>query len=374
MLTYTELGALERELSATRVLSVYLNGEATDPAQRRNWRTELENGLSRARESCRGAPHIEREAFARSVEHLQAALAPVTGAIGAPGWLAFVTATGVRHAESLPVAVATSVSWGDGPRVAPYALALPQHRPVAIAVVDTRQARLFVFRDGALATNEVLHVAEAGEAPTRARGGHPGSEGFHAGVRGVTGADESDRTQRAALRRHASLVAEHLSSLAERDGLLLIGGTPHAAEAVLDALSPRLRRHASTPESLGFSATPAEIVAVARSAASAARQADQLALVGALVREATPDGWGRVGLEGVRDAIENGRARQLVLSRRFLESHPDESEAVVRSALTHRATIDVVDGPAGERLEEGGGVAARLRFAQRGVGVPTAAG
>ena len=95
MLTPPELYQLLRELADTRVLSVYLDTRATDPAMRNAWRPTLLAGLRAAR--ARIADDGERDTFDRAAALLDDPFPAPGGLWGAPGWVAFVTAEGRRY-------------------------------------------------------------------------------------------------------------------------------------------------------------------------------------------------------------------------------------------------------------------------------------
>ena len=103
MLTYTQLVGLHRSLSGRRVLSVYLDGSASDPAFQRSWRVQLDHHLAEARRRLDGA---ERDELAQCVHRLDVAMADFAVGIGAPGWAAFITADRV-HGVSFTGSVAT---------------------------------------------------------------------------------------------------------------------------------------------------------------------------------------------------------------------------------------------------------------------------
>ena len=107
MLTHAQLLALHRSLRNERVLSVYIDGTAKDPATQRSWRMQLQHALTDLRTWLEGSSHSEREEFEKRVEMLDATLARFPVSVGAPGWAAFVTADGVRAAETLPAPVPT---------------------------------------------------------------------------------------------------------------------------------------------------------------------------------------------------------------------------------------------------------------------------
>lgn len=63
MLTHAELMTLYRSLRSERVLSVYIDGTATDPATQRSWRVQLDHSITDLRKWLKDSPHAEREQF-----------------------------------------------------------------------------------------------------------------------------------------------------------------------------------------------------------------------------------------------------------------------------------------------------------------------
>ena len=98
MLTMTQVRTLVRELSDTKVLSVYLDTRVKDPAMRAAWRPALTNVLRNLGDSLSGDDHAE---FVRAAMRLEQTLLPEDGAWGAPGWMALATANKVHFAKEL---------------------------------------------------------------------------------------------------------------------------------------------------------------------------------------------------------------------------------------------------------------------------------
>ena len=192
MLNFSQLVALEHSLRGTRVLSVYLDGTASDPAQQRAWRVQLDHSLDDLRVWLTGSPHAEREDFEQCVRLLDHELEAFTGNVGAHGWSAFITADRVHKASLLPVAMPTQAVWSTGMSVAPYMRALKEVRPVAVLLVDSKRADIHRYYLGKLehidtlrAHHTVMKPSHMGDAPR---------QGFHPGTRGDTGHDEAQRS------------------------------------------------------------------------------------------------------------------------------------------------------------------------------------
>src|SRR5690349_22693163 len=227
MLNYPQLIALERSLREEPVLSVYLRGAADDPASRRAWRKDLDRSLRDLRRWLAGSSHDEREAFERCVALLEGLLTPYASGLSSPGWAGFITDGVVQDAEWLPVPMPTMAIWSTGMCVSPYIRALKVTRPVIVAVVDARLARVYRFRAGELSLLARIHAHATIEAP--AHMGDAPSPGFHGGVRGETGHDAAKRARAAGserMLREAELVVARHASL---DGGILVGGAARIA-------------------------------------------------------------------------------------------------------------------------------------------------
>ncbi|HUF27033.1 MAG TPA: hypothetical protein VMM18_08660 [Gemmatimonadaceae bacterium] len=148
MLNHDQVRSLTRALDGQRVLSVYIDGRFGDPAERTAWRRRLAGDLHALRESIVNATREERGAFERAVSRLDECLADFPGAIGARGWVGFITGDGVAHAGTVPVRVSPIVTWEAGPRIAPYLGVLEQMQPLIVVMIDSRTARLYVVRPG----------------------------------------------------------------------------------------------------------------------------------------------------------------------------------------------------------------------------------
>lgn len=361
MLTRMELLRLERSLRGTRTLSVYLDGPASDPAERTVWRRTLSAAVDDARDALRDAPHDEREAFERAVGWLDARLEATPTERRAPGWVAFATEDGVCHAEALPASVPTVVAWGDGVRMAPYLRVARWHRPAVVAIVDARSARVFTYRDRALAARRSMH-AHAHAGPVTHMGSAP-APGFHPGTRGETGTDEAERARRIGRERMLGELAERLVSLAGADGWILVGGIPEVAAAALAQLSDEVRARARRLDGLDVHATFAEIAARAADAMTEMQRAADSAAVDDVLARYGAGGTAAVGREAIAEALREGALDRLYLTARFLDEAPRAVEEIVRAAYEQDAQVSCVGGAAAERLDaDAGGIAARLRF------------
>jgi hypothetical protein len=70
-----------------------------------------------------------------------------------------------------------------------------------------------------------------------------------------------------------------------------------------------------------------------------------------------------VGSVDTQRALENGQVRDLYLTLAFIEAHAAAAESAARLAFERHALVEHVSGEAAERLDQAGGICARLRYA-----------
>jgi hypothetical protein len=366
MLTYDAVMALGRALRDTDVLSVYIAGARDDLAQHRAWRVDLEHGLADQRRRFVDASAARREAFDTAVRQLEAMLTDWSPPPRGRGWVAFITADGVAHADALPTSVGTHVAWRRGVLAAPYVKALEVGMPVLCARVDARSATLYrVHDDDATAIESWANDRPAGEAPHL---GDVPRTGFHAGTRGRTAHDAFERSQREAAVQLAARVAERIAREAG-SGWVVFAGTERVAQLVIDRLPPAVAARARFAVPLHEEVNARRLVDLSMRTAAELRDAEYVARLRAI--EDAPIGRGKAARGDVDTtrALEHGQVDELFLSPRFVDAHPDASELAVHTAFDQGARVHVVDGACAPALERLGGIAAVLRYPMAGTGV-----
>ena len=360
MLTYRQLVTLERSLRDERVLSVYLHGAADDPAARHVWRTDLERSLRDLRRWLAGSAYEERESFDRCVELLHDLLVAYPEGLPSPGWAGFITNGVVADAELLPVPMPTMAIWSTGMCVAPYIRALKVTRPVILAVVDARRARVYRFKAGELGLISDIHAHAIVQAGTH-MGDTPGAR-FHPGVRGETAHDAVQRARAAGtdrmLRETELLVAKHASV----DGGIVVGGASRNAARFKNMLAKSVSDRVLHLESLHADASDAEIGAAASAGASALRDAIDLRRIVEIIGADADHGTAALGAAATLRALERRMVSALYVTGQFLEAHMAEAEDAVRHALDQGATVEQVSNNVAAKLDEHGGLAAWLRY------------
>jgi hypothetical protein len=360
MLTYRELVALERSLRNERVLSVYVSGAAENPSARRMWRTDLNRSIRDLRRWLVGSPHEEREQFERCVSLLEKTLEPYTRGLPSPGWAGFITDGIVDDAERLPVPMPTMAVWSTGICVAPYIRALKVTRPVIVAVADSRATRVYRFRAGVLTLLDRIHAHATIDAP--AHMGDAPRRGFHAGVRGETARDAAQRAHAAGTDRMLKEAELAIAKHASVDGGIIVGGAPRVARRLQRMVVASISHRVLQLETLHADASEALIAKAAASGASILRNDEDLRHVSEIIAAHARRNGATLGPEATRAALEQRAVRELYMTRLYLETHRTDAEDAVRLALDQDVTVEQVSGAAADRLDEHGGIAARLRY------------
>ena len=361
MLTFKDLVAHEHALREMTVLSVYVDGANSDPATRDRWSVDLRHSFTDIESWLNGSPHSEREAFAACREMALKELNALPPNTGARGWIGFFTADGPAYVGTLPVPVQTMAAWSTGACVAPCIRALKENRPVMVAVVDHTRARIFRYVEGEVVLVESVERKLIADQPYHM--GRPPRAGFSSGTRGRSGTDAAQREERSATNHMLAEAASRIGVLAHDGAWIVIGGIPDVATAALRQLAPNAAARAMRAEHLDVHATEAQVAECARDSASQLRDADDLKRIEGAVSAAMTDGAGVIGVVDTLKALAMAQVRELFITQKFLENHAADANDAVRRAMDEGAVVEHVSGNAAVRLDELGGVAARLRYA-----------
>lgn len=361
MLKREELVDLYRKLRQEKVLSVYLDGNATDFAERQAWRRRLEVQVSEERRRANGTGPAGEEAFARALKKIQDALAGYDSFLPLPGWVGFATPEGLVYAEGVRAPMPDLVRWEDGIRVAPYVRALKQDRLVLTALVDSRRARVVEYRGGETIEPWNLNAETfLGDLTDVNMSKRPTGR---SGVRGKTGTDAAQRYLEVGSERMMKELAEALAERLGNHGHLVVGGLPEAVAALGEHLPGSLGDRVIHPPSLRVEMSDAEVRDAVEKAASELTQSIQARLLDEVLDQARSGGRGALGMESVEKALREGRVATLLLSRNFLRANPDRADHLVGAAFELHGDVEELSGEGAERLDrESEGVAARLRY------------
>lgn len=360
MMTLPQLSALHRSLHKELVLSVYIDGTATDFSILHLWRTQLDNALTDIREWLAESKHAERENFATCVRSLDQTLDQFKRGFGAPGFAAFITRDGVVDSHTLPVPVPTLAIWSTGPAVAPYMRALKETRPIAVILADSSKAELFRYRAGKIERLDMVRSHHVVEPPSHM--GTPAKQGFHSGTRGTTGKDAAQRSLLEGRDQMVDEIVGRALAILEDDEFVMVGGIKGVARRIVARLDEAVGGRAFELTGLDIHASHARIRDVVKTAASKLRASFDSQRIAEITDEAAAGGLGALGPEETRLALEQASVRDLYMTHKYLEDHAAEAEDAVRAALDQHASIEEVSHEAADDLQRVGGLAAGLRF------------
>jgi hypothetical protein len=360
MMQASELFTLARDLAHLKVLSVYIDNRAVDPAKRYAWRADLASRLRNTREKIADA--AERAQFASAAAFLEESVPQPGGMWAAPGWMAFATHNRVVVIGELPGRVETLVAWQQGAVITPCLRALKHECPVIVALVQSRAARLYRYVHGTLESLGAMEARASGDGLRGARRTRTerGGRGYPA-PRSALKTEVAHQRQLAQFHRLATALAGRLTLLAGPDGCILVGGPPQQTRFVFDALPRQLQRRAVVSPELDQSASSDAIVRAAKHAAREwrARRGRQL-----VSRIFVHSGQRAVaGLPALQRALYLKAVDLLLVSPRFLHLERGHAERLLHAALAQGADVEVLSGDAGTLLDGvADGVGARLRF------------
>jgi len=360
MLNREQLIDLYRTHREQNILSVYVDGEGHDPAERRAWALELEQGFSKERARLEAEAPGEVEAFDRARATVEGQLARFGAFLPARGWVGFATAEALAYGEELAVPMPHLVRWERGLRAAPYVRALKQDRMVAVALVDSRKARVFTYRNGEIAERvDLVADADIGDLSDVNQSKRAT---IHTGSRGETATDVAQRALEVSAARMRSRLAVVIEELAGPGGFVVLGGTAEAESALAHELA-HLGSRVVIRGSLHLAMTEAEVRDVVEAAASELTDTQQGELLGVVFDLARSGGKGALGIPACEDALRGARVETLLITRSFRERHPDRADHYVGTAFEQGALVEELSGAHAGRLDdEAEGVAARLRY------------
>ncbi len=360
MLTREELVGLYRKHRSERVLSIYLNADEHDPAKRRAWRRALDHVVADAQRGV-GESVAERQAWDSALGHLKKELRRYDAFLPERGWAGFATPDAVLYAETLPVPMPDLARWEDGLRVAPYVRALKQAVPVITVLVDSRQARLYRYRQGAFEElpelradmffGDLRDVNMSKRATT------------HSGVRGETDTDAARRFEEVGSERLLKALTEAIREHAGAEGTVLVGGTTEMTAATVQRLPRTLNGRVTEDPSLSFYQSTAELKRAAETAASAMTERRQQRTLEQVIELAGAGGRGCLGRTGTDRALAERRVEVLLLSKHLRQKDPEYSDFCVGAAFEQDADVEELLAGAATKLDNAAeGIGARLRF------------
>lgn len=359
MLTHDRLVELYRELQHKSALSVYIDGNQHDPAERNKWRTQLERGLDQARRGLTSEEDLS--AFDAAARRVQAQLRDYDAFLPDKAFVGFATADKLWYGETVSVSMPDLVRWDVGIAAVPYMRGLKQERPVVIAIADSQRARVFLYRDGGIqevddlrADTFVGDLTDSG-ASKRAT--------TITGQRGETSTDQAQRILQVMSERMVKELVHTVVQRAGDRGFVVLGGTPEMETWIRDALPKTFEDRVAVEPSLYIEMREAELRRSVGNTASELTKRWQMDLVQFLFDQARAGGRATMGYQETHQALEQMRVDTLLLSRTRAREQGEDSDRLIGLAFSGGAHVEEVSGAAGDLLDlESEGIASRLRF------------
>lgn len=366
MLSSTDVRRVLSHPNADKTLSLYLQ---VDPSLLENqsgtpgWRIWLKNALRDLAAQHAGDPAFE-ELRARA-EQFSMTLRPECKAIAA-----FFT-PGTEQVFRLKVPVTRSEIAYGRPAVASLLWLLDEFEPYVVALVDSEKTRLFVARLGRAGKSGMLHT-DIEEYDFKQKTMMPSGAGEGGYTQGGNNRDAFEATLDEHTRRYYRDVAHQIGDLLEQSGAerVLLGGIEASAHAVRGLMHETVARAV-----VGFVPVPLHVgdqsaLTQLLPTALAFERAQEQRVVDEVIDLAKSGGRGALGVPAVLQALANKQVELLIVPWPFQDD--DLHARLPELALSAGAKIELVAGPAAERLEREGGIAARLFYATA-TAEPTAA-
>lgn len=323
-----------------RVLSAYVDLSASRQMARQY--------LAEFREAVKAARlEVPDDEIARFDTAAARAEVSVEGATpGSPGLAVFTTdPAGIEMTVPLAEAPASLVAWGDRPHVSPWLAINDRRPPFVLAVVSKASAEVGLVRGRKLDDT----VAFESDVPGRQKTGE------------WYGLAETRfrRHQEEHVREHIDGVVSAIEELAGEnpDARIVLAGPTEAVHLLRSRLGKQAGGRVAGELPAETFAPEQETIARAAELVAGAEEKSDRDLVEDVIGRAAAGDRALTGEGPVFEALEAGRAHQVLVSDDYVLR-----EDVIAAAFATSAQVEFIRGGARERLNEAGGVAAVLRY------------
>lgn len=345
------------------VLSLYLR---VDPADRENqaqtpaWKIRLKN--ARREVTTNLSDDAAREHWTMIEARLDEFLTDYTPS---GKMLVLFIGADMLQTYTLPVRLEPNYAYGK-PLVAPLLWALDEYESYLIALVDQDRARFLkaflgtVGEQGEMSIDLDYDWGERSLMPATSAIAPGGGTGT--GIKHGSHRDRFDQMIDSHVKRFHKEVAERVTQLAKEldTNRIVIGGNEQSAHAVHDLLMQRSQQQVVAIVPMDMSAKADNVLERVRPHAETYERQQEMALVEQLVNQAKANGRAALGKERVLKAL-NQQQVELVVA-----PWPMDDDALAQDlpiqVLNAGNELQLVHGDAAERLNQEGGLAARLYY------------
>lgn len=266
------------------------------------------------------------------------------------------------EAFHLPMALENQANYG-APLILPLLWALDEYEAAMLVLIDKEKAEfLKVYMNSADSTERMRINFEQFEFDDnvytfRPSGAGAGTAFTHSSQKDDYAAMIDEQTQQFYREVLAEMETRLKSGKIKR---LILGGNHESARALESLLSDKLSAIYMGVLPIPFISNEKEIAAAIEQLASMSERSDELDLVNSVIDLAKSGGRGALGKADIEQAIKFRQIELLILP--YPPRNEDLAMRWIREVFNMSGTVEFVDGPAAERLEEEGGVAARLYY------------
>jgi len=286
--------------------------------------------------------------------------------------------TKLKEVQQIDLPFAASAHWRRGAFLRPIVEAMDEYERYGVVLTDTKRARLFTVYMGEITEHEDL-ISDTSQR-TRSMG-----------------ADQM-RSQKRRDRRHDEEVASHvkkvidaLHELALRAPFdrLIVAGTPKATSRLTQLLPKRLRGKLVETVSMSVGASEKDVLKRILAVQKRMEREQESVMVEGVLAELHDGGKAVAGFGAVLDAVNQGRVWKLFYAKGLkktggecvdcgafspnstgpctycggeVQRLPESVDRLTQAVMETGGRVEVVDGPAKQKLAANDGIAALLRY------------
>jgi hypothetical protein len=268
-----------------------------------------------------------------------------------------------QHTYELPVPLENQATFGL-PNVGALLWAIDEYEPYLVALVDQEKARFFSSYLGAASFQQGMEIDvdeyDFGERTSMANPAPSG--GTRGSVHGGSAKDDFDDTLHEHRARFYRGVVDTLDKLLKRHNTrrLILGGSEESVHAVINEMPEALKACVVDHVSVPMRTPTAEIFEQMQPLALNYERDQELSLVNQVIDFAKSGGRGALGRKDVQEAMEMQRVELLIMP--WPTDDVDFANRLAFRALQLNSKIEMVHGAAAMRLNDEGGLAARLYY------------
>ncbi len=264
-----------------------------------------------------------------------------------------------QEVHELPLQFENHATFGE-PFLTPLLSAMDEYKPYLVTLVDQESARFFIGYLGEIGFQESMEI-DLEEYDFQQKTLTLSSAGL--GVTQSSNQEAFDRMIDEHRNRFYRDVIETTQKLAEHNQIrrVILGGSEQSAFALQHLMPDSLKADVVGVLNIPMRYNASDIFQHVLPVAQEAEEKQDMDIVNQVIDFAKSRGRGALGEEAVKMALDMQQVELLILP--WPSQKPELSDSLAFQALQLNSKIELVHGEAAERLNEEGGIAARLYYA-----------